>query len=202
MSGSPPDSPPGGAEPDLPRVAALLQQHGVDSILVGGMSAVLHGSTVRTKDIDTVPRWTRANLDRLCRALNSVGAEIMVRGSPDDDPAHETYLRLPGGLEFEDVRHLGSFRVRTATGDRIDILRSIPLEAGDHGHRASYDELAVDATIEQVAQNVRVRLVSRQHLIRSKAAIGRPHDLAVIRDLTNQLAARDLDPPPEPGLGL
>lgn len=185
MSGSKPASRPGGAEPDLPRVAALLQRHDVECILVGGMSAVLHGSTVRTKDIDTVPLWTRSNLDRLCRALNSADAEIMVAGSADDDPANETYLRLPGGLDPDDVRHLGSFRIRTAAGDRIDVLRSIPLEPGPRGHRARYAELAAAASIERVTDDIQIQLVSRDHLLRSKAAVGRPHDLAVIRDLTS-----------------
>ena len=200
MSGSRPASRPGGAEPDLPRVAALLQRHDVECILVGGMSAVLHGSTVRTKDIDTVPLWTRANLDRLCQALNSVDAEIMVAGSVEDDPANETYLRLPGGLDADDVRHLGSFRIRTAAGDRIDVLRSIPLEPGPRGHRARYAELAATASIERVTEDVEIQLLSRDHLLRSKAAVGRPHDLAVIRDLTILDTRRE--PPSGPELSL
>lgn len=77
------------ASPDLTAIAGLLQRHHVDCVLVGGMSAVLHGSTVTTKDIDTVPLWTRSNLERLCAALNSVDAQIMVRSSPDGDPEHD-----------------------------------------------------------------------------------------------------------------
>lgn len=169
--------------PDLPAVAALLQRYDVDCVLVGGMSAVLHGSTVTTKDIDTVPLWTRANLERLCSALNSVDAQIMVRSSPDGDPAHEEYRQLPGGLDYDDIRHIGNFRVQTSAGDRLDILQSIPLEPGEAGHRARYAELAEDATIAMITDDVALQVMSRDHLIRSKSAIGRPHDIAVVRQL-------------------
>lgn len=71
----------------------------------------------------------------------------MVRPSPDRDPEHEEYRRLPGGLDADDIRHMGSFRVRTAAGHRIDVL------------------------------------------------IGRPHDIAVVRELTGGEAG-------PPGLGV
>lgn len=177
--------------PDLPAIAGLLQRYDVACVLVGGMSAVLHGSTITTKDVDTVPLWTRSNLERLCAALNSVDAQIMVRSSTDGDPEGEQYRRLPGGLGYDDIRHIGNFRIRTTAGDRLDVLQSIPLEPGATGHRASYAELADAASTAMITDDIALQVMSRDHLIASKAAIGRPHDIAVVRELRNS----DKDPP-------
>lgn len=169
--------------PDLPAIAELLQRYNVDCVLVGGMSAVLHGSTVTTKDIDTVPLWTRSNLDRLCTALNSVDAQIMVRSSPDGDQDHDEYRRLPGGIDYDDIRHIGNFRIRTASGDRLDVLQSIPLEPGEDGRRVRYADLDATASTAMITDDISLKVMSRDHLIASKTAIGRPHDIAVVREL-------------------
>lgn len=111
MSGSPRSD---GPEPDLARLASLLQRFDVDCVLVGGMSARIYGSTVVTSDSDIVTDWSRASLEALCRALNSVDAQIRVGVDAD---GNDVFHRLPGGLDPDDIRHLPSFRVRTRSGD-------------------------------------------------------------------------------------
>lgn len=148
------------------------------------MSALVHGSSVQTADIDTVARWSTANLQRLCDALNSVDAQIMIRAGDGPDGDSDAYTRMPGGLDPADLRHLSSFRVLTRDGDRIDFLQAIPVEPGDTGHRATYAELEPTALNTRLADDVGILLVSRDYLIRSKNAIGRPQDRQVVAELT------------------
>jgi len=179
-------------EPDLRRVASLLQRHGVDCVLVGGMSARIYGSQLMTSDSDIVTSWSRASLEALCRALASVDAQIRVGV---DDDGQDRFASVPGGLDADDVRHLSSFRVRTRDGDLIDVLRSIPVEPGADGRRLEYAELVEDALVARLGDDVGIRIVSREILIRSKRAVGRRHDLAAVRDI---LAADRRSSPDDP----
>ena len=54
---------------DVRRVLEVLNGHGVDYLIVGGLAARLYGAERLTKDIDLVPRSDAANLDRLAGAL-------------------------------------------------------------------------------------------------------------------------------------
>ncbi len=185
--------------PDLPRVAALLERFDVACVLVGGMSAWVYGATQLTSDIDTVARWTRANLGNLSHALNAVDAQIRIKVAPDGDESKDTYVRPPGGFEYDTLRHLSSFRVRTQDGDMLDFLDSIPLEAGPGGRRAGYDEL-VEHALEATIGDTAIRVVSLAELLASKRAVGRTHDLTVVAELEAKATANHLPAPsPEPG---
>jgi len=51
------------------RILAVLREHGVRFVLVGGFAAVIYGSPYLTTDVDVVPEWSRENLERLSAAL-------------------------------------------------------------------------------------------------------------------------------------
>jgi hypothetical protein len=168
------------------------------------MLARLYGATELTADVDAVAHWTRANLGSLCRALDEAGAAIRVRADPDGDESKDEYRRPPGGFDVDDVRHLRSFRVRTAAGDQIDILQSIPTSTDDP---ISYDGLLEHASAAEVGDGVVIRIAGIDDLIASKRAVGRPHDLRVVDELTaTQAPAAERPAPakppwPKPGSG-
>ena len=54
---------------DFEDFVAILNQHGVDVVLVGGYALGVHGFVRATADIDFLYRCTVANVDQLCTAL-------------------------------------------------------------------------------------------------------------------------------------
>lgn len=56
------------------RILQLLDRHGVEFVVVGGVAAVLQGAPVTTFDIDTLVRVDPANADRLLAALGALEA--------------------------------------------------------------------------------------------------------------------------------
>jgi hypothetical protein len=63
---------PGPFRPE--RLAAVLNEHDVDYVVVGGIAAIRHGSRRATLDLDIVPEPTRANTVHLAAALEAVDA--------------------------------------------------------------------------------------------------------------------------------
>lgn len=51
------------------RICEILRDEGVDSIVLGGFAALVHGSPLPTNDIDVLPTRDQENLERLARAL-------------------------------------------------------------------------------------------------------------------------------------
>lgn len=92
-----------------------------------------------------------------------------------------------GALAHLDGSPMTDSEIEQWWSDRLRARQSIPLEPGNSGHRADYAELAEAATIAMITDDIALRVMSRDHLIRSKSAIGRPHDIAVVRQL------RDID---------
>lgn len=87
MSGSPPAG--GSASPpDLPHVAELLPRHDVECVLVGGMSAVLHGSSVTTRDIDE--ERARRFPGGSTRTTHEPSAAVVAELTADHDDADES----------------------------------------------------------------------------------------------------------------
>ena len=58
------------------RMLAVLNEHGVRFVLVGGFAAVIHGSPYLTTDVDVVPEWSKENLERMSAALESMHARV------------------------------------------------------------------------------------------------------------------------------
>jgi hypothetical protein len=59
---------------DQLRLLRALHQHGVDFVVVGGVAAQLHGWEGATADLDIAVSRDATNVERLNRALASVGA--------------------------------------------------------------------------------------------------------------------------------
>ncbi|MDR3692887.1 MAG: nucleotidyltransferase [Fimbriimonas sp.] len=60
---------------DLLRIAHVLNRHGVDCVIVGGMAVVLHGGNATTMDVDVAFDRSPENLVRLADALRDLCAK-------------------------------------------------------------------------------------------------------------------------------
>jgi hypothetical protein len=60
-------------------ILRALGSHDVDFVVVGGIAAQAHGYIRSTRDVDVVPRPSRANSVRLSEALSALGGEELGR---------------------------------------------------------------------------------------------------------------------------
>jgi len=139
------------AQPVLARIAAVLERHKLEVILIGNAGAALQGAPVTTIDIDFLFRRTPANV----RKLKAVADEL------------EAVVLRP----YYPVSPLWRM-VRDADGLQLDFMDAV------HGIR-SFEGLRKRAT-EARFGGARLLVAALADIIRSKRAAGRPQDLAVL----------------------
>ena len=133
-----------------------------------------------TYDLDVVYARSRANIERVVRALAPL--EPYLRGAPKGLPFKWTAETVERGLNF----------TLTTTGGDIDIL-------GEVAGGGRYEEL-LPHSIEAEAFGLKFYCVSLPKLIALKRAAGRPRDfdaLAELEVLLEEQQDRDNDQPPE-----
>ena len=151
-----------------------LAQAKVEFVVVGGISAVLHGAPIVTRDIDVCYRRVDENLIRLADALKPFQPRL--RDLPEG---------LPNVFDVHSLRQGTNFTL-TADGQALDLLG---LMSGLGG----YDDI-IDRAVELDVGDHAVQVLSLEDLIRTKRAAGRPKDLAVIPMLEATLQMqRELD---------
>lgn len=151
----------------------VLSEGGLDFVVIGGVAAVLHGSSRVTVDLDICISFDDANLQRLLRLLAPYKPVHASR--PDLSLLDEPPERL---------RRFRLFLIRTSLG-RLDVLRRVePL--GEHG--------ALD-TVEIMVAGLTVKVISRPQLIEVKRFVGRPKDREVALEL--ELAEEEERPAPK-----
>jgi hypothetical protein len=150
----------------------VLARHEVDYVLIGGLAAVLHGSTAMTNDADIVPSKGEANLKRLSEALADLKARLRVESDPN-------------GIKFDPhpalIGSMAMLSVITKGGD----LNLTFTPSGLEGYEAV---LANSVALELDGQVVRV--ASLDDIIRSKTAADRPKDhatLPILRALKEEI---------------
>lgn len=144
-------------------VIQLLGRHGVRYVLIGGLAAITHGSSLVTVDVDICHARDRDNLERLADALQEVRAEL--RGV---EPG------LPFRLDAMTLERANGFTFTTDLG-ALDLLGA---PSGTHG----YDDLARTADSLELFGH-RVLVASVDDLIRMKRAAGRTKDLLAVEEL-------------------
>ena len=72
----------------------LIGEFQIECVLIGGVAATVHGSSIPTQDLDVCYSRERPSLTRIVAALRSVNATL--RGAPKD---------LPFILDEETLRH-------------------------------------------------------------------------------------------------
>lgn len=122
---------------------------GVEYLIVGGYAVSFHTRPRTTKDLDLWVRGTPANLEKVARALESFGAPASVATAARKlQPAEVLFFGLPPL--------------------RIDVLRSVD--------GVEFDD-AYAKRVESEVDDVAVKLIGANDLLRNKLATGRPQDL-------------------------
>jgi predicted nucleotidyltransferase len=137
----------------------VLDRHEVEYVVIGGIAATLHGSNLRTGDVDICPSRSLQNLSRLAAALKEMDARIRTADVPDG---------LPFACDAEFIAGIDLLNLVTRFGD-FDIS-FVP--AGTSG----YEDLARKA-VRVDLEPVIVPVAALEDVIRSKRAAGRPKDL-------------------------
>jgi hypothetical protein len=154
---------------------ALAAQR-VDYVLIGGLAAVLHGSSALTNDADICPERSLENLERLSAALRDMRARIRTDAEPD-------------GLAFAcDAAFLARMKMVNLTTRFGDFDISFE-PAGSDG----YEELVRQA-VDFEAGGVTVKVASLADVIRSKETADRPKDratLPILYALQDEIAKRE-----------
>ncbi len=157
----------GAGEPPLDpeRILAVLGEHGVDYVVIGGVAAQTHGRRRMTADIDLIPAPEPDNLNRLAEALRAIDARILNAGFEEA----EVTADLPPRATI--------WQFSTAAGG-IDVIHDAPGARPFHELR--------EAALEITLDDLEVRVVGLDDLIAMKLARGRPIDLEDVEALTNQ----------------
>jgi hypothetical protein len=151
-----------------------LVRHEVDFVLIGGIAAIVLGSSYSTSDLDIAHSRDRANLERLAEALRELGATL--RGAPEDIPFQLDADSLETGLNF-------TFATRGGNLDAFAEPTGAP----------AYEELKRRASVERI-EGLEIRVASIDHLIAMKEAGGRPKDILLasqLRTLSDALRSPD-----------
>ncbi len=145
---------------DFRALLERLRDDGIDFIVVGGVSAVLHGAPIVTFDLDIVPSRSPPNLDRLHSALLEL--EAIFR-----DPAARKLTPTRS-----DLAGMGHLLLRTSLGP-LDVLCSV-------AEGRTHESLLPKSTIMDLGGGLSARVVDLDELIALKRAAGREKDRAAL----------------------
>jgi predicted nucleotidyltransferase len=148
---------------DLQRLLQRLDDAGIPFVLVGGYAAMLHGSSLLTRDVDVCAVLTPPNIAKLRDAFRDFHPVHRL-----SSPQH-SFLDVP-----EPGAALDNLYLNTDLGT-LDLLGRIK-------GVGNYERVARDA-IEIDLFGHRVRAISLDDLIAAKEALGRDKDLISAKEL-------------------
>jgi predicted nucleotidyltransferase len=151
-------------------IAARLMEAKVEFVIVGGVSAVLQGSEITTRDLDICYRRTPKNIVRLVAAIGPLNPRP--RGFPPD---------LPFFFDERTVQ-LGSNFTLEIGDESLDLLGVMSAIGG-------YEQIIGQAVDINLA-GFPIKVLSLAQLIATKEAAGREKDLAVLPALKATLARK------------
>lgn len=140
-----------------------MNESGVPYVLIGGLAARAHGSSVNTDDIDVCVEPIDEHWRRIVAAFSDVRPYYRMR--PDKPPLTPDHPWLVG---------LKNLYLRTDIG-QLDILGEVP-------GVGSYGDIK-DKTISADLQGLQCRVLDIPTLIRAKQQANRPKDQQAIREL-------------------
>ncbi len=148
---------------DFAGLLRVLNESGVEFILIGGAAAAVHGAIRTTRDLDVVYARTPENFARLARALSPLNAYL--RGAPPG---------LPFRWDEQTIAHGLNFTLETSLGE-IDVL-------GEIVGGGSYEQLKSHC-VKVSAFGTQCLCLDLDTLIWVKRAAGRPKDFEAIAEL-------------------
>jgi hypothetical protein len=156
------------SEPDLgmqsaAKILKRLIENQIELVVIGGVAALIHGSTVVTRDVDICIRFNEVTLRSLAKAL------------ADLNPKHRiTPQRLPFEIRDDNWAMFKNVYLETDWG-KLDCLGEVP-------GLGKYDDLVSQSEVAQFPFGS-CRVLTIDALIRAKETAGRPHDFQVTRQL-------------------
>ncbi len=154
----------------LDQLLARLVKAEVEFVLVGGLAAAIHGSSLTTRDVDVCCRFTGENLMRIQHALAGL------------HPVHRMRPDFPLNLTPGECEGLKNLYIKTDLGI-LDCLGAV-LGVGE------FEDVLKQSTEIKLPMGI-IRLIDIDPLIKAKAAMGRPHDLITIQHLQAVKDARN-----------
>lgn len=147
----------------LSQILKILSENKVDFVIVGGFGAVLHGSSIVTQDLDVCVSFS----DDLVKKIRDCLSDY-----------HPVHRMTPQKLSFldhpQDTKKLKNLYLNTDLGI-LDLLSEVS-GVGD------LEELKKTA-LEVELFGEKCKVISIQDLIKSKKFMGRPKDIAVLKEL-------------------
>jgi hypothetical protein len=147
------------------RLLQTLNRYGVAYVVVGGLAAVAHGSTLPTEDVDITPARDRPNLDRLGAALSELNARLRTE--------HE-----PQGVAFPCDG--ASIAAQPLMLNLVTDVGDVDLTLTPTGFPTGYDELVIRSVSIDVGDGKATLIAALDDVIASKRAAGRNKDLAAL----------------------
>lgn len=152
------------AQSPLERFCAVLAEHGVEFIIVGGQAEALMGSPRVTYDVDLCYRRTHDNLERLAAALGTL--RLTLRGAPPD-------------LKFR----LDAQALALGQNYTFEVDGEYPLDfLGYLEPIGTYEDLLTHAETMMIGGR-QTRVIGLDDLVRIKRYLGRPKDRASLLQL-------------------
>lgn len=158
---------------DPDRLLECLLEGGVEFVIIGGVASVLHGATMLTRDLGICIPLGTSSLLRVQNALQGLHPRIRAGSG-----------WIPLDLDAEEVERLKNLYVTTDEG-RLDCL-------GNVEGVGPYDAVLAES-VELDLGKYSCRVLGLDALIRSKEALGRPHDLQTVVQLKALREQRDND---------
>jgi predicted nucleotidyltransferase len=158
-------------KPNLNKLLQLFLDQNIDFVVIGGIAAALHGSSMVTRDLDLCFVLTPENIDTLRNSLRELNPRLRIT------PKKLSFLDFP-----ETNTGFKNLYLETDLGI-VDIVSQVT-GVGD------FSVLLEQAqTVELFGHKCMV--MSLEHLIKSKKAMGRPKDLAVVAELENTIPSEE-----------
>ncbi len=133
----------------------LLNEEGIEYVVIGGHAVIAHGYVRTTTDLDLLIATSAENADRMLTVMLRFGF------GPYDFELSD-FTRKPGGVSFD------------IHADKIEILTETL--------GVTFEECYEKRMVVEV-EGIRVNMLSLADLIKNKRAVGRPKDLADLDNL-------------------
>ena len=160
---------------DTERILLVLASRNVDYVLIGGLAALAHGSTIATADADVLPQLEIANLERLLDALEELDAAILVGEQRQQMEAGEPWEQSELNARGADALLLADAWHFTTDSGPVDVVVRVTGVGPYDAHIRSAERRDVFG--------VQIHIAGLDELIASKEATKRPKDEAILREL-------------------
>jgi hypothetical protein len=182
------------AEPLLHRIAQLLAEHRLETVMVGNSAAALHGAPVTTLDIDFMFRKTPANLTKLKKVARSLDATSLKPYYPVSDLYRvvndERGMQLDFMAKLDGIRSFEGLKSRAVSvefGNQKLLVASVEGITKGSG-------LSAASTISPCSTFWSRRSVSKKNVMKAnkgeptKSALRKENDFALVEQIRRLLA--------------